>query len=108
MNTRKRLTNVISKKYITKFDKYVVELGIYDEPKVTVWLTEKQVDNLDYCFDQTKLGYSDKNISVYGIWSEKGYFAYSEVVRHEQSKQFRLPQEQDVSDLWEVNDGKIL
>lgn len=97
------LTNIISKRYIEKVNKYVVEIGIKDKQKKSIWLTEKQMINLQNCFDQTPKGYSDKNISIIGVWNEKNYFAFSRIERHEKCRVFNTPVEQNVEDLWEGN-----
>lgn len=83
-------------------DKYVVDIGIYNEPKQTVWLTEKQMINMDNCFNETKNGFSNKDVSVYGHWNDRGYYTYTSVKHHKQPKVFKEPTQYDVSDLWEV------
>lgn len=100
---KKRLTNIIDMRYVKKVGKYVVELGIHNEPKKTVWLSEKQAINLNNCFDETKNGYSNKDVSVYGHWNERGYYAYTSVVHHKQQKIFKEPFQHDLSDLKDVN-----
>lgn len=99
----KRIFNIISRRYVPKVNKYVVELGFHREAKQTVWLTERQLEVLLYCFEQTKKGYFDKNKSVIGVWNEKGYFAYAKVIEHIQPKQFKEPRQHDLSDLQEVD-----
>lgn len=100
---KKRLNNIISIKYIKKVGKYVVELAICNEPKEVVWLSEKQMINLNNCFDETKNGFSNKDVSVFGHWNEKGYYAYTSVLHHKQPKRFKEPAQRDTSDLWEVD-----
>lgn len=97
----KRIFDIISHRYIRKYDKYRVELAFTDEPKKTVWLTHRQFANLIYCFDMTRKGYSDKHVSVIGVWNENGYYAYTKVLKHPQYKQFKQPREYDLSDLEE-------
>jgi hypothetical protein len=99
---KKLLTNIISRKYVAKVNKHIVEIGIKDEPKATIWLTEKQMSNLLLCFEQVPKGYSTKDVSVIGFWNEKGYYAYSKVIHHKKERYFKEPVQQDVSDLWEV------
>lgn len=98
---KKLLNNIIDINYVKKVEKYVVNIAICDEPKQKVWLTEKQMINLNNCFDETKSGYSDRNVSVYGHWNDNGYYAYTSVLHHEQPKRFKEPAQRDVSDLWE-------
>lgn len=96
---KKILSNIISSNYITKFDRYVVELGIKGEPKKTAWLTEKQMINLQNCFNKTPKGYSTGNISIVGVFNEKGYYSYSKVVEHEKERYFTIPKQYDLNDL---------
>lgn len=103
MLIEKRLTNIISEKYIAKLHKYVVELGIDGESKQTIWLTEEQMINLHRCFYETPKGFSNKDVSVMGIWNECGYYVYSRVWHHEQPKLFREPRQLDLADLKEVD-----
>ncbi|MFB7302641.1 hypothetical protein [Heyndrickxia sporothermodurans] len=97
------LHNIVSQKYIVKVDKYIVELAVYDNPKQTVWLTDRQMDNLIYCFDMTRNGYSNKQALVYGHWNENGYYAYTSVEKREKRKEFKLPYQYDLSDIEEVD-----
>lgn len=98
---KKRLNNIINIRYVQKVNKYIVDLAISNENKQTVWLTEKQMINLNKCFSETKKGYSDRDISVYGHWNNKGYYAFTSLLHHKQAKQFKAPVQPDVSDLWE-------
>jgi preprotein translocase subunit SecA len=95
----KLITNIIKKQYIKKINRYIIELGIKDEAKRIIWLTEKQMINLKNCFNETKNGYSDKNISIIGIWNDKGYFSYSKIEHHKQEKLFTLPKQYNLDDL---------
>lgn len=95
----KRFTNIISKQHVTKLNKYVVEIGMDGEPKERLWLTQKQMFNLASCFEETSNGYSNKDISVVGVFNDNGYYAYAKVVRHKREKMFKVPKEHDLSDL---------
>ncbi|WP_142415386.1 hypothetical protein [Hathewaya massiliensis] len=97
----KRFTNIISKQHVTKLNKYVVEIGMDGEPKERLWLTEKQMINLNSCFEETPKGYSNGDISVIGVFNDNGYYAYAKVVKHKKPKYFNVPKEHDLSDLME-------
>lgn len=98
----KVIHTIISSKYIKKVNKYVVELAIIDEKKQTVWLTEKQMINLEICFDSVG-EYSNKSSSVVSFWNKNGYYAFSKVVRHYKKHVFIEPKQHDLSDLLEVD-----
>lgn len=100
---KKVITHIMSQKYVDKVDKYVVELSLYGAPKETVWLTEKQMINLERCFSQTMNGYSTKAATVTGHWNGRGYYAYATVGKQKTVVEFEEPEQQDVSDLWEAN-----
>lgn len=97
----KTIFGIISHRYIRKYDKYRVELAFINEPKKTVWLTHNQFANMTFCFDMTRKGYSDKHVSVIGVWNDKGYYAYTKVIKHPQYKSFKQPYQYDLSNLEE-------
>jgi hypothetical protein len=92
------ITHIISSKFISNVGKYVVELGIRGEKKRKEWLTEKQMINLEICFDRTRNGRSDKEARVIGYWNDKGYYAYSRV---EFGREFKVPPQYNLDDLKE-------
>lgn len=95
---KKRLTNIISDRYVRKVNKYVVELAVYQEPKIKVWLTEKQMINLHNCFSE--IGWnSNKHSSVFAYFNDNGYYAYANISQHPQPRQFKQPFDHDLSDL---------
>lgn len=95
----KIITNIISTKYITKINKYLVEIGILNEPKMKVWLTNKQLINLKSNFYKTKNSYSNKHEIVTAVFNEQGYYAYSKFYKIKQKRLFNIPKEMDLSDL---------
>lgn len=95
----KIITNIISIKYVEKINKYLVEIGILNEPKMKVWLTDKQMINLKNNFDMTRKSYSNKNEIVTAVFNEKGYYAYSKFYKVKQKRLFKVPKEMDLSDL---------
>lgn len=98
---KRALSNIISADYVSKFNKYVVRLGVCGESSLTVWLTERQMDELEYAFSKTKKGYSDKRTEIFGVWRGK-YYSHTEVCHY--VKTFRFPVERDLSDLEDSDD----
>jgi hypothetical protein len=91
------LNNIISARYIPKVNKYIVV--VMGELKHKLWLTEKQMINLQNCFDETPKGYSNKYISVCGHWNSKGYYMYSTVEKRNKENLFNPPSEYNLNDL---------
>lgn len=96
--TDRVITNIISSRYVPKIGRHIVELGIQDEEKEKAWLTERQLVNLELCFERTPKGYSSKKVRVIGYWNEKGYYAYSKV---ETGPEFNMPPQYNLDDLKE-------
>lgn len=60
--------STVFKSVWTKYGKYRVEMGVVGEKKAVYWLTEKQREKLDKCFDLTPKGWSGKRAAVYGVF----------------------------------------
>lgn len=98
---RRIVSNILNIKWIDKVGKYVVDLAVLGESKKTVWLTERQLDNLKSCFAQTPKEYSTSRRTVYGHWNQQGFYAYTTVEDTRIPHIFREPKQRDLSDLWE-------
>ena len=98
--TERVITNIISP--VNMFPKIgkgtLLSWGIQDEEKEKAWLTERQLVNLELCFERTPKGYSSKKVRVIGHWNEKGYYAYSKV---ETGPEFNMPPQYNLDDLKE-------
>ncbi|MDT8718263.1 hypothetical protein IAI10_16470 [Clostridium sp. 19966] len=95
----KVLTTIISKRYVEKVGKYIVEIGILNEPKSIIWLTEKQMINLINSFNSTPKGYSNSDVFVVGVFNDNRYFCYSKAIKHKKERVFTVPKEYDLREL---------
>lgn len=68
---------VLADKWIPRVGKYVVKLGFDGEKAEEVWMTEKQLANLEANFASTPHGHSTDRCKVIGLWNDRGYYAYS-------------------------------
>jgi hypothetical protein len=96
------ITNIINTKWCGNYNKYRVEIGVKDELKRICWLSEKQYDNLYNCFEQTPKGYSNGDMSVIGVFNEKGYLMYSRLDKHQKPRLFKEPPQINLEDLIDV------
>ena len=89
------IATVLAYRWVEKVGKYRVKLGFVDEKSEEVWMTECQLDMLEHAFEGTPNGWSTDRRSVVGYWNERGYYAYSRLVK----QNFIQPTQYDLSDL---------
>ena len=68
---------ILSDRWVGKVGKYVVKLGFRDEKAEEVWMTERQLTQLEQLFEKTPHRHSTDRIHVIGIWNERGYYTYA-------------------------------
>ena len=86
---------ILSYKWVKKVGKYVVKLGFHGSKAEEVWMTEKQLSQIEALFVLTPHQFSTARRQVIGIWNDKGYYAYSRL----EKKSFILPEEHNLDDL---------
>lgn len=86
---------ILDSKWIPRAGKYRVKLGFAGSKAETVWMTERQLSQIERLFERTPHGYSTQRCQVVGIWNEKGYYAYARL--EEQS--FIEPPQYSLKDL---------
>lgn len=86
---------ILDSRWVPKAGKYVVRLGFNGERAKDVWMTEKQLTQLEGVFRQTPHGYSTQRAQVIGIWNERGYYAYARI----ENTSFIPPDQYNLKDL---------
>lgn len=86
---------ILSDRWIPKVCKYIVKLGFRDERSKEVWMTEKQLCQIENLFAKTPHGFSSSRLKVIGIWNDRGYYAYARLER----KSFIIPIQYNLNDL---------
>jgi hypothetical protein len=92
------ISTILSTRWVPKARKHIVKLAFPGERAEEVWMTEKQLDQLERCFLRTPHGHSTQHATVTGIWNGRGYYAYARLDRRE----FIPPEQCDLSDLIDV------
>ena len=100
MNERE-IATVLGWSYVPRLERYAVRLGFRGEPAETVWMTWKQLHQLQRVFSSTPRGPSSDRLSVVGVWNERGYYAYARLER----QRFQPPIQYRLSDLKEDEGG---
>lgn len=88
---------ILSTRWVPKVGKHVVKLGYRGERAETVWMTEKQLIQIESLFARTPHGHSSDRCRVIGVWNDRGYYAYSRL----EKISFIQPEQHDLSDLKE-------
>ena len=70
---------ILSSKWVPKVGKHIVQLGFDGEHARKVWMTEKQLSQLEAQFARTPRGHSTARAQVVGIWNDRGYYAYAKL-----------------------------
>lgn len=96
----RRISTILSARFIGKVGKYIVKLAFPDEKAKEYWLSEKQLDSLDRALSQTPHGYSTDKVQIMGVFNEKGYYQCCRVVR----APWQPPRQYDLSDLEDDDD----
>ena len=97
--SEREIGSVISSRYVSKVGKYVVKLGYRGERSEDVWMTERQLTQLEEQFIWTPNGHSTDRVSVVGVWRGM-FYAYAKLVK----RTFIEPEQQDLEDLNDTED----
>lgn len=89
------IARIIASRYVAKVGKYVVKLGYTGRRATEVWMTEKQLTQLEACFARTPHDHSTERMQVLGIWDERGYYRYARV----EETRFVEPPQYNLKDL---------
>ena len=100
----KTIGHVNNISYVKKLNKYVADICFLNERKQSIWLTEKQYQNLITNTEKLKNGYSSKYKYVEAVFNENGYYAYCRYVEEKPIRYFNIPEQYDLSCLLEEND----
>ena len=93
--TERDISCILSARWIPKVRKYVVKLGFRDERAEEVWMSEKQLAQIEAHFARTPKGYSSDRRRVIGCWNDRGYYAYAIF----EQVSFIPPEQYDLNDL---------
>ncbi len=93
----REIATILGSRFVEKVGKHRVRLAFRDDRAEEFWMTERQLVQLEGCFDRTPKGYSRESGRVVGIWDEKDYYRYAIFDRPERI--FYPPPAQDLSDL---------
>ena len=91
------ITCILGSEWVPKVGKHVVRLSVDGSKARKVWMTEKQLCQLERCFSRTPHGHSSQRLAVVGIWNDRGYYAYAKV----EAQSFIEPPQYDLKDLRE-------
>lgn len=95
--TDQTIAYIVSTKWVPKIGKYIVKLGYQGEKAETVWMTERQLCQIESLFARTQHGHSCDRCRVIGVWNDRGYYAYARLEKTD----FIAPVQYDLSDLRE-------
>lgn len=93
--TEREIDHIDAVRYVDKIGKYRVKLAFRDAHAKEVWMTERQLAQIERAFEITPKGYSTRRAWVTGVWNDKGYYAYAKA----EKEPFIPPEEQDLRDL---------
>lgn len=90
-----RVDHIISTRFVPKVGKHIVRLVQEDGTKM-VWMTERQLAQMEACFLKTPKGYSTKRKYVTAFY-RNGYYAFSRFtfVRFDEPPQYNLSDLED-------------
>ena len=90
--TEREIACILSSRWVPKVRKYVVKLAFRDERAEEVWMSERQLSQIENLFGRTPHGHSSSRLRVAGYWNDRGYYAYSRLIREpfQQPIQYRL------------------
>lgn len=91
------IASIISARWVPKVGKNIVKLGYDGGRAEDVWMTPKQMSQIERVFAQTPHGHSTQRAQVVGVWNERGYYAYAKLDKMD----FIPPDQYDLSDLRE-------
>lgn len=77
------IARIISSRWVPRIGKHVVKLGFVDERAEDVWMTDRQLAQLEMVFDRTPRRHSTARAQVVGIWDDRGYYAYARLDRQD-------------------------
>lgn len=79
--TEQPIACILSSRWVPKVGKHIVKLGFTGERAKDVWMTDKQLAQIEALFTRTPHGHSSDRLEVVGVWNDKGYYAYARLVR---------------------------
>lgn len=70
---------ILSSKWAPKVCRHIVRLGFANEKAEEVWMTERQLSQLEAVFARTPKDHSSARLQVVGVWNDRGYYAYAKL-----------------------------
>jgi hypothetical protein len=89
------IARIIEYKWVNKVGKYIVKLGFIDERAKSVWMTRRQLAQLEAQFSRTPKGHSTQRCEVVGLWHDSGRYGYARLDRRD----FIPPDQYNLADL---------
>ena len=89
------IARIIEYKWVNKVGKYIVKLGFIDERAKSVWMTRRQLAQLEAQFSRTPKGHSTQRGEVVGLWHDSGRYGYARLDRRD----FIPPDQYNLADL---------
>ena len=94
--TERVIATILSARFVGKAGKYIVRLAFPDEKAEDVWMTARQASALEALLEQTPKGWSTRRRTVIGVWDDRGFYAYSRLVRDDSP---HFPPDYNLTDL---------